>query len=419
MNGFLVCVEVKTGSIKKFVDYLEGSVTEEPPFYEHCCQQLLVHLITYATNRVVITDSRWYAVVEISDEPQLKDDTLHLPIRCKAVDSFSTDIHSLTPTVVLLYCAIKSRDNPTKEQELIIKVREEVHYKKMVKMFRCDAKFEDMKRKVLESRSISVISRPEMRRIAFPHEVIWLTFHYDYQKPLNFTILQEGDYNSKVLQIGRDLFPDFFERMSSIPTEADIVILKVYDDFMLKNPRHELAFGFESPEQFFMYQLNERYLPEVASLKYIEGHNNANPGNKINAPKLHDCGQLEMVLDDSNDFVWRILETGCFLLVEYVQDCGDFAFTQLSLTTGLEQIKMLSKLGIHRLDIKRSNTRVQLDGTIFLIDYSHVKLYDPQNLEECSSSFESMKKSFLSMMKGLGFEMAPVTESEVSEGEPV
>jgi hypothetical protein len=249
--------------------------------------------------------------------------------------------------------------------------------------------------------------------IAFPHKVIWLKFDYDYQKPLNFTILQEGDYNSKVLQIGRDLFPDFFEEMSSIPAEADTVILKVYDEFMLKNPRHELAFGFESPEQFFMYQLSERYVPEVASLKYIEGHNNANPGNQINAPKLYDCGQLEMVLDDSNDYVWRILASGCFLLVEYVHDCGDSAFTQLSLTTGLEQIEMLSKLGIRHLDIKRSNTRVQSDGTIFLMDYSHVKLYDPQNLEECSSSFESMKKSFLSMMKGLGFEMPPVTDSEV------
>jgi hypothetical protein len=165
-----------------------------------------------------------------------------------------------------------------------------------------------------------------------------------------------------------------------------------------------------------MYQLNERYLPEVASLKYIEGHNNANPGNKINAPKLHDCGQLEMVLDDSNDFVWRILETGCFLLVEYVQDCGDFAFTQLSLTTGLEQIEMLSKLGIRHLDIKRSNTRVQSDGTIFLMDYSHVKLYDPQNLQKCSRSFKSMK-SFLWMMEDLGFEMPPVAEFEVSEDE--
>jgi tRNA A-37 threonylcarbamoyl transferase component Bud32 len=144
----------------------------------------------------------------------------------------------------------------------------------------------------------------------------------------------------------------------------------VYDEFELQNPRHELSHEFESPEEVLEYQLKERYLPEAAALKCIEYHNSANPGNKINAPRLFDCGQLEMVLDDSNNCIWRILARGCFLLEEYVQDFGDFAFTQSSVTAGLEQIERLSQLGICHLDIRRSNTRVQSDGTIFLIDYS-------------------------------------------------
>jgi serine/threonine protein kinase len=246
-----------------------------------------------------------------------------------------------------------------------------------------------------------------------------LKFDYDYQKPLNLTILQEGGYNSKVFQINRDLFPEFFEQMSSIPAESDTVILKVYDEFQLQNHRYELSLEFESPEEFLLSQLRERYIPEAAALKYIEYHNSSNPSNKINAPRIFDCGQLQMILDDSNNYVWRILASGCFLLEEEVPDCGDAAFTQLSLATGLEQIEMLSRLGIRHLDIKRSNTRVQSDGTIFLIDYSHVKLYEPQNLEECRRSFESMKKSFLWMMEDLGFETTPIAEFEASEDEPV
>jgi hypothetical protein len=205
----------------------------------------------------------------------------------------------------------------------------------MGKKFRCDAKFEDIERKVLESGYISMISGPEMRRIAFP-PFIRLKFDDDYKEPLTFTILQEGDYDSKVFQIGRDLFPDFFEKMSSIPAEADIVILKVYDQFKLQNDWHEFSFGFESPENFvFMYQLGETYLHEVAALKFIESHNSSNPGYKINAPRLFDCGQLEMVLRDSKNYVWTIIAKGCFLLQEYVQDCGDSAFTQSSVTSGL------------------------------------------------------------------------------------
>jgi hypothetical protein len=124
MNRYPVCVEVKTDSIKNFIDYLEGTLTEEPPSYKDFCQQLLVYLITYATTCVVITDGRWYVMVEISDVPRPRTgNTVHLPIRCKTIDSFSTDVHTLTPTVLLLYCALKSMDSSAKDQELITEIR--------------------------------------------------------------------------------------------------------------------------------------------------------------------------------------------------------------------------------------------------------------------------------------------------------
>jgi hypothetical protein len=350
MNRFVVCVEFKRNSIKKFIDYLEGSVREESPFYEHFCQQLLVYLITYATNRVVITDGRWYAVVEISDEPKHKDDTVHLPIRCKSIDSFSTDVNSLTPTVLLLYCAIRNRHSSADELQQITNVRHLIHYNRMARDHGVytPRSFVAILNEVKES----LMDMRERKHSTFVDDACgyldsksdWLHLKFDYnlEEPLKFVILQERDYNSKVFQIGRDLFPDFFEQMRSIPGEADTVILKVYDEFELQNPWHELSCEFESPEEVLLDQLRGRYIPEAIALKCIEYHNSSNPGNKINTPKLFDCGQLEMVLDDSNNYVWRILAKGCFLLQEYVQDCGDSAFTWWSVTTGLEQIKMLS-----------------------------------------------------------------------------
>jgi tRNA A-37 threonylcarbamoyl transferase component Bud32 len=244
---------------------------------------------------------------------------------------------------------------------------------------------------------------------------LYLRFDYNHSEPLKVMILQEREYNTKVLQIGRDLFPDFFERIKAIPPGSDRVILKVYDEFEMMNPSKELVFGFESTEQFISYQLREGFLPELVALKWIESHNSANTGIKINSPRLFDYGQLEMVLDDSKNYVWRILTRGCFLLQDYIQDHNDSALTQSSVTTGVEQIKQLSEIGVWHQDIKRSNLRVQSDGTIFFIDYSHVKLFDPKCNEESSRSFESMKKSFLSVMKEVGVERPVGAEFEVHE----
>jgi hypothetical protein len=182
--------------------------------------------------------------------------------------------------------------------------------------------------------------------------------------------------------------------MQAIPTESYRVILKVYDEFEMMNPSSELAFGFESAEQFISYQLRESFLPELVALEWIESHNSTNTGIKINSPRLFDYGQLELVLDDSINYVWRILTRGCFLLQEYVEDHEDSALTQASVRAGVEQIKQLSEIGVWHQDIKRSNLRVQSDSTIFFIDYSHVKLFDPKCNEESSRSYESMKKSF-------------------------
>jgi tRNA A-37 threonylcarbamoyl transferase component Bud32 len=109
-----------------------------------------------------------------------------------------------------------------------------------------------------------------------------------------------------------------------------------------------------------------------------------------------------MVLDDSKNYVWRILTRGCFLLQEYVEDHGDSALTQARVTTGLQQLEQLSKIGIWHQDIKRSNLRIQSDSTVCFIDYSNVKLYDPKCEEESLRSYESMKESFLSVMKEIG-----------------
>jgi hypothetical protein len=430
MNRFAVCVEIKTGCIKKLIDYLEGSVTEESPFFEHCCQQLLVDFITYATNRGVITDGRWYAVVEISDEPKHKDDTVHLPIRCKSIDSFSTDVNNLTPTVLLLYCAIRNNNSSVDELQRITNVRHLIHYNRMARDHGVYtprsfvAILSEAKESLMDMRErrLSTFADDACGYLNSKSDWLHLKFAYNHKEPLKIVIMQERDYNSQVFRIGRDLFPEFYEQMKSIPAEADTVILKVYDEFEpQKHHRKLYNSGYESPEEFLLGELRERYIPEVVALKCIEYHNSANPGNKINAPRLFDCGQLEMVLDDSNNYIWRILARGCFLLEEYVKDCGDSAFTQLSVTAGLEQIKMLSQLGIRLLYIERSNTRVQSDGTIFLIDYSRVKLYDPQNLKECRCSFESMKRSFLWVMNDLNVEMPPAEvgvsfDSSVKDG---
>jgi hypothetical protein len=190
--------------------------------------------------------------------------------------------------------------------------------------------------------------------------------------------------------------------MEAIPPESNRVILKVYDEFEMMNPSSDLAFGFYSAEQFIAYQLKDHYFPELVALKSIEYHNRTSTGIKVNSARLFDCGQLEMVLDDSKNYVWRILTRGCFLLQEYVEDHGDSALTQARVTTGLQQLEQLSKIGIWHQDIKRSNLRIQSDSTVCFIDYSNVKLYDPKCEEESLRSYESMKESFLSVMKEIG-----------------
>jgi hypothetical protein len=226
MNRFAVCVEIKTGCIKKFIDYLEGSVTEESPFYEHWCQQLLVYFITYATNRVVITDGRWYAVVEISDEPQFKVDTVNLPIRCKAIDSFSTDVNSLTPTVLLLYYAIRNRNSSADELQRITNVRHLIHYNRMVRDHRVHAPRSFVA--ILSEAKESLMDMRERRLSTFVDDAcgylnsksdwLHLKFDYNYKEPLKIVIMQERDYNSKVFRIGRDLFPEFYEQMFFDPS---------------------------------------------------------------------------------------------------------------------------------------------------------------------------------------------------------
>jgi hypothetical protein len=407
---FVACVEIKTHSIKKFVDILEnGPMDADKSYYTKFCQQLLSYFIQYETNRLVLTDGRWYVFLEISGDPQSQQTSVEIPIRYKAVDSFDP-ASGLTPIVLFLYCSIKSRNPSDNELQRIKNARHLVLYNKNKRDHGVSAS--PLFVAILKKARSSLLNLNEQQCPAFIDEAcryldsksgwLFLRFDYNYSEPLKVTILQEREYNTKVLQIGRDLFPDFFERMEAIPPESNRVILKVYDEFEMMNPSSDLAFGFYSAEQFIAYQLKDHYFPELVALKSIEYHNRTSTGIKVNSARLFDCGQLEMVLDDSKNYVWRILTRGCFLLQEYVEDHGDSALTQARVTTGLQQLEQLSKIGIWHQDIKRSNLRIQSDSTVCFIDYSNVKLYDPKCEEESLRSYESMKESFLSVMKEIG-----------------
>jgi hypothetical protein len=133
---FVACVEIKTHSIKRFIETLingcrDGEDKSYYTNYTKFCQQLLAYLIQYETNRLVLTDGRWYVLLEISGDPILKD-AVDIPIRFKVIDSFDATT-DMTPIVVLLYCVIKSRNPSADELQRIKNVRHLVLYNKMAR----------------------------------------------------------------------------------------------------------------------------------------------------------------------------------------------------------------------------------------------------------------------------------------------
>jgi tRNA A-37 threonylcarbamoyl transferase component Bud32 len=58
-----------------------------------------------------------------------------------------------------------------------------------------------------------------------------------------------------------------------------------------------------------------------------------------------------------------------------MEDAEDAALTQSSAKMGVQHIRLLASIGIYHLDTKRSNIRVQSDGTVFfLIDFANIEI---------------------------------------------
>ncbi|GMM35676.1 hypothetical protein DASC09_030010 [Saccharomycopsis crataegensis] len=181
--------------------------------------------------------------------------------------------------------------------------------------------------------------------------------------------LQDGSSHlSFVASINTAACQKIFPQLPKIKTRSEKIIIKVYDaDFLSQYARtreiRKLGFSYED----ILSIAAEQYTNEVCSYRQIEAYNNncKSQANTIFSPKIVFCGTRVSLFDKAS-----IKFGGPAIFMTEIPGGGKI--TEKSMEFGINQLKLLSGLGINHGDIKRENFIVTPDERVAWIDYGMV-----------------------------------------------
>ncbi|GMM35674.1 hypothetical protein DASC09_029990 [Saccharomycopsis crataegensis] len=181
--------------------------------------------------------------------------------------------------------------------------------------------------------------------------------------------LQDGSSHlSFVASINTAACQKIFPQLPKMKTRSEKIIIKVYDaDFLSQYARtreiRKLGFSYED----ILSIAAEQYTNEVCSYRQIEAYNNncKSQANTIFSPKIVFCGTRVSLFDKAS-----IKFGGPAIFMTEIPGGGKI--TEKSMEFGINQLKLLSGLGINHGDIKRENFIVTPDERVAWIDYGMV-----------------------------------------------
>ncbi|GMM35661.1 hypothetical protein DASC09_029860 [Saccharomycopsis crataegensis] len=181
--------------------------------------------------------------------------------------------------------------------------------------------------------------------------------------------LQGGDSHlSFVVAINTTRCYEFFPRLPRMDTDSKRLVLKVYDQDFIKDysqTREMRKMGWSYP--MLLKLAEENFMSEIHAYSLITKYNKKcrSEADKIFAPQVIYCGDNVIFWDKS------CIKFGGHAIF-MTEITGGGRITKKSIEFGINQLKLLSGLGINHGDIRRANFIVTPDERVAWIDYGRV-----------------------------------------------